>query len=143
MCIRDRLYILAKERLSCHSLEDAVLRMMDKLKGAYSLVIMSGHKLIAARDPVGFRPLCMGKLNNSIVFASESCAFDSIGAEFIRDIAPGEVVVVSESGIEHHKKDNCGKTGACIFEYIYFARPDSVIDGASVHSARVLSLIHI
>ena len=130
------LYILAKERLSCHSLEDAVLRMMDKLKGAYSLVIMSGHKLIAARDPVGFRPLCMGKLNNSIVFASESCAFDSIGAEFIRDIAPGEVVVVSESGIEHHKKDNCGKTGACIFEYIYFARPDSIIDGASVHEAR-------
>jgi amidophosphoribosyltransferase len=129
------LYVLAKERIASHTVEEAVLRMMDIIKGAYSLVIMSPRKLIAVRDPQGFRPLCMGNINDSIVFASESCALDALGAKFIRDVEPGEVIVVDENGIQSYKKEK-QNTGLCIFEFIYFARPDSVIDGASVHLAR-------
>lgn len=129
-------YIIARNRLKTPSIEDAVAQSMKQLKGAYSVVLMSPRKLIAMRDPNGFRPLCMGKIGNSIVFASESCAFDSIGAEFVRDVEPGEVIVVSNGKIKSIR-DNCGaKSGLCIFEYIYFARPDSVIDGQSVHIAR-------
>ncbi len=130
-------YVITKERLSVGSIEEAVSNAMKKIKGAYSLVIMSPSKLIAARDSYGFRPLCMGKIGDSIVFASESCAFDAIGAEFIRDIEPGEIVVVDENGARSIK-DNCGstQTAMCVFEFIYFARPDSVIDGSSVHIAR-------
>jgi amidophosphoribosyltransferase len=111
---------------------------MKKLKGAYSLVVMSPRKLIAARDPNGFRPLCMGKLGKSIIFASESCALDAIGAEFVRDIAPGEVVVVTDGGQVESIPALCGteKESFCVFEYIYFARPDSVVGGTSVHLAR-------
>lgn len=130
-------YVITKERLSVGSIEEAVSNAMKKIKGAYSLVIMSPSKLIAGRDSYGFRPLCMGKIGDSIVFASESCAFDAIGAEFIRDIEPGEIVVVDENGARSIK-DNCGstQTAMCVFEFIYFARPDSVIDGSSVHIAR-------
>ena len=130
-------YQITRERLNADSIEDAICNAMPKLKGAYSLVIMSKTKLIAARDAHGFRPLCMGKIDDSIVFASESCALDSIGATFIREIEPGEIVVVDENGIKsiktHCKKE---KRALCIFEYIYFARPDSVIEGVSVHKAR-------
>lgn len=130
-------YIIAKERLKSHSVEQAILNAMDRIRGAYSIVVMSPKKLIAARDPQGFRPLCMGKLNNnSIVFASETCALDALGAEFMRDIEPGEVVVVDETGVNSFKKETNGKSSLCIFEMIYFARPDSVIEGAGVHSAR-------
>ena len=131
------LYVLAKERLSCHCLEDAVMRLTTKVKGAYSMVVMTSHKLIAVRDKTGFRPLCMGELEDgSVIFASESCAIETLGAKFIRDIEPGEVVVVDERRTSSYKSKEKCKTGACIFEYIYFARPDSVIDGASVHEAR-------
>lgn len=112
---------------------------MYKIKGAYSLVLMSPKKLIAARDPQGFRPLCLGELpdNEGYVVASESCAFDSIGAKFVRDIEPGEIIVVDENGIQSIKT-HCGqKSSMCVFEFVYFARPDSVIEGASVHSARL------
>ncbi len=130
-------YIIARERLRCGSIEEAVGQAMGKLEGAYSIVVMSPKKLIAARDPNGFRPLCMGRLGDSVVFASESCALDSIGATFERDIEPGEIVVVSESGVRSIK-DRCeGKSSFCIFEYVYFARPDSVIEGQSVHMARL------
>jgi amidophosphoribosyltransferase len=98
--------------------------------------MMSPKKLIAARDPYGFRPLCMGKLNGDTVFASESCALDSIGAEFVRDIEPGEIVVVDKNGVRSIKTHLSGKSHMCVFEYIYFARPDSIIEGASVHTAR-------
>ena len=110
---------------------------MSVIKGAYSLCIMSPRKLIAARDPRGMRPLCMGKAEGGvIIFASESCALDALGAEFVRDIEPGEVVVVENGEIRSlHCKEQC-QTAACVFEYIYFARPDSVIDGASVELAR-------
>lgn len=129
-------YTLTKERLHTASIEDAVVAAMDKLAGAYCLVIMSPQKLIAARDPLGFRPLCMGKLGNSILFASESCALDAVGATFERDLEPGEVVVVSEEGVKSIKT-HCGKgSNFCVFEYIYFARPDSIINGACVHTAR-------
>ena len=109
---------------------------MQVIKGAYSLVVMSPTKLIACRDPHGFRPLCMGRIGDDVVFASESCALDAIGATFVRDIEAGEVVVVNEEGIHSYKMPGACHDGMCIFEFIYFARPDSVIDGVSVHAAR-------
>lgn len=129
-------YTIINERLKTASIEDAVIASMDTIKGAFSLVVMSPRKLIAARDPFGFRPLCMGSLGNSVIFASESCALDLIGATFVRDIEPGEVVTVTDEGIKSDKS-HCGQKSAfCVFEYIYFARPDSVINGSSVHIAR-------
>lgn len=130
-------YVIARERLKCHSVEDAVVRTMKVLEGAYSLLVMSPRKVIAARDPHGFRPLCMGKYNNSYVFASESAALDACGAEFIRDIEPGEIVIVDNDGMRSMKPDfGEKKKSLCIFEYIYFARSDSFIDGVSVYEAR-------
>ncbi|MDD6174519.1 MAG: amidophosphoribosyltransferase [Firmicutes bacterium] len=129
-------YVIARERLKTGSIEDAVQNAMDHLQGAYSMVIMSPHKLIAARDPHGFRPLCMGTVEGCPVFASESCAIESIGGEFIRDIRPGEVVVCDENGVRSFTKHCGGKSAFCLFEYIYFARPDSVIEQTSVHFAR-------
>ena len=131
-------YVIARERLKCHSVEEAVARTMRVIKGAYSLLVMSPRKLIAARDPHGFRPLCMGKYNDSVVFASESAALDACGAKFIRDIEPGEIVVVDNKEIRSIKPDfgEEKKQSLCVFEYIYFARSDSFIDG-------ILSLIHI
>lgn len=130
-------YIIARQRLRTPSIERAVAEAMNELKGAYSIVLMSPRKLIAARDPNGFRPLCIGRLGNSTVFASESCAFDAIGATFVRDVEPGEVVIADENGVTSIR-DHCGgKRSLCIFEYIYFARPDSYIDGVSVHQARI------
>ena len=131
-------YIIVQERLHSSSIEAAVSAAMDRLEGAYSLVISSPSKLIAARDPHGFRPLCMGRRKDGkVVFASESCALDAVGAEFERDILPGEIVTVSSKGI-HSDRSHCGQAARslCVFEYIYFARPDSVIDGCSVCQAR-------
>ncbi len=130
-------YTITKARLTTGCVEDAIVQAMEQLDGAYSLVVMSPQKLIAVRDPHGFRPLCIGDLNGSTVFASESCALDSIGATFVRDVEPGEVVVVDKTGMRSIKT-HCGKVKSsfCIFEFVYFARPDSVIDGACVHTAR-------
>lgn len=131
-------YIIVQERMRCGSIEAAVSAAMDRIDGAYSLVISSPSKLIAARDPRGFRPLCMGvRTDGMIVFASETCGLDAVGAEFVRDILPGEVVTVDEKGIRSDT-GHCGKAdkSLCVFEYIYFARPDSVIDGACVSLAR-------
>ncbi|WP_337484017.1 amidophosphoribosyltransferase [Porcipelethomonas sp.] len=131
-------YAITEQRLIQPSIEKAVEQAMYKFKGAYSLVIMSPKKLIAARDPQGFRPLCMGETETgAIVFASESCALDSIGARFIRDVEPGEIIIVDKNGA-HSLKTHCGqKTSMCVFEYVYVARPDSVIEGSSVHQARL------
>ncbi|NCB04808.1 MAG: amidophosphoribosyltransferase [Clostridia bacterium] len=129
-------HVIVRERLRAGSIEEAVKNAMHKLRGAYSLVIMSPRKLIAVRDPNGFRPLCIGKLGNSYLFSSESCGLDALGAEFIRDVAPGEIVTVVDGEL---KSEHCGiaaKSTTCVFEYIYFARPDSIIDGASVELAR-------
>lgn len=129
-------YIIARQRLRTPAIERAVSETMNILKGAYSIVLMSPRKLIAARDPNGFRPLCIGRLGSSTVFASETCALDAIGARFVRDVEPGEVVVADENGLTSIR-DHCGgQRSLCIFEYIYFARPDSFIDGVSVHRAR-------
>lgn len=129
-------YIIARERLKCGSVEDAVINAVKKLEGAYSLLVMSPSKLIAARDPHGFRPLCMGKINNSYVFASESAALDACGAEFVRDVEPGEIVVVNKNGIRSIMPEKKCNKSLCVFEYIYFARTDSMIDGLSVYETR-------
>ena len=130
-------YAIAQARLHCRSVEDAVCYAARNLKGAFSLLVMSPRKLIACRDPWGFRPLCMGRKGDAILFASESCAIASVGGELERELEPGEIVVV-EDGQVRSIRDNCrGLSHMCIFEYIYFARPDSVIAGQSVHQARV------
>ena len=131
-------YLIVQERLRHPSIEAAVSAAMERLEGAYSLVISSPSKLIAVRDPHGFRPLCLGELRDgSVVFASESCALDAIGARFLRDLRPGEIVVADAKGVRS-VETHCGKVpkSLCVFEFIYFARPDSVIDGSSVHVAR-------
>lgn len=112
--------------------------MMYKLKGAYSCVVMTATKLIAFRDPYGFRPLCLGKTaDGAYIAASESCALDTLSAEFIRDIKPGEIVVISADGVKSIETHCKSKGNICVFEYIYFARPDSVIEGTSVQQARM------
>lgn len=133
-------YHIARQRVKCDTVEDAVLNALRKVQGSYSLIVMSPRKLIGVRDPYGFRPLCVGKRDNAYVLASESCALDTIGAEFVRDVEPGEMVVISkEKGIES-RRDMCQEEhGRCIFEYIYFARPDSVIDGMSVYQSRIIA----
>ena len=131
-------YIIVQERLRSPSIEAAVSAAMDRLEGAYSLVISSPTKLIAARDPHGFRPLCMGRRRDGmVVFASESCALDAVGAEFERDLLPGEIIIVNADGIQTDRS-HCGavRRSMCVFEFIYFARPDSIIDGVSVCQAR-------
>lgn len=132
-------YILTRERLRSPSIESALSAAMDSLEGAYSLVLMSAQKLIAARDPYGFRPLCFGRLpGGGYAVASESCALAAIGAQFARDIEPGEILVFGPGGVDSHR-EHCGvkPKKLCVFEYIYFARPDSVLDGVSVHGARL------
>ncbi len=132
-------YLVTKERLVTSSIEDAVCGAVRRLEGAYSLILMSAQKLICARDPHGFRPLCYGRTPDGVyVVASENCALGAVGAEFIRDVEPGEVLIFSRGGIES-RRELCGTkpTKHCIFEYIYFSRPDSVIDGVSVQSARI------
>ncbi len=132
-------YVITRERLMTPSIEEAVSNTMNLLEGAYSLVMISSTKMIAARDPYGFRPLCYGKTaDGAYVAASESCALSAVGAEFIRDVLPGEILVFTENGVES-RREHCEKQRrrTCIFEYIYFARPDSVIDGISVHESRM------
>ncbi len=131
-------YIITEERLNAPGIEEAVNRAMNRVNGAYSLVIMSPAKMIAVRDKNGFRPLCYGELpDGGYVVASESCALDAVGAKFVRDLDAGEIVVFSSKGIKSIR-DHCQKAPhkLCAFEYVYFARPDSVIDGCSVHEAR-------
>ena len=133
-------YLVTRNRLRMGSIEIAISKTMDVLEGAYSLVVMSATKLIAARDPRGYRPLCIGTLpGGGYVFASESCALDAVGATLLRDVEPGEIVITdTKTGELRSIKDHCGRPDRqmCVFEFIYFARPDSVIDGSSVHVAR-------
>jgi amidophosphoribosyltransferase len=117
-------------------LKEIVMGALSQIQGAFSLVLMVGKVLIGARDPLGFRPLCLGKLDNAYVLASETCAFDLIGAQYVRDIEPGEVVFIRENGLEFMRLAPQGKCAFCIFEYIYFARPDSSIFGHNVYQAR-------
>ena len=132
-------YLIARERLNTGTAEDAVKNAMKKLSGAYSLVVASPRKLIGARDPHGFHPLCIGKRDNAYILASETCALDTIGATFVRDVEPGEIVTITGKGIESDKSMAIEKPARCIFEYIYFARPDSYFDGVCVHSSRIVA----
>ncbi len=132
-------YIVTRERLTAPSIEEALSRAMNTLQGAYSLILMSPRKLICARDPHGFRPLCYGRTpDGTWVAASESCALRAVGAAFIRDVEPGEILIFSPEGVVS-RREHCQSAPKklCVFEYIYFARPDSVIDGESVHEARL------
>ena len=132
-------YMITKERIKSPSIEEAINRAMNRLEGAYSFVVMSPAKLIAVKDENGFRPLCYGRTaDGRYIVASESCALDSVGAQLIRELDPGEIVVFDKDGVRSIR-DHCGKKkkSLCVFEYIYFARPDSVIDGCCVHEARV------
>lgn len=132
-------YHIARERLNSKTAEEAVRRACMKLKGAYALVVASPRKLIAARDPYGFKPLCIGKRDNAYIVTSETCALDTIGATFVRDVLPGEVVAITPDGIESDCSMAIPKEqqARCVFEYIYFARPDSHFDGESVYASRI------
>lgn len=130
-------YLIARERLETPTVEEAVKNAMKKIKGAYSLVIASPRKLIGVRDPFGFRPLCIGKRDDAYILSSETCALDTVGAEFVRDVLPGEIVTITPEGLKSDMSMATKKPARCIFEYIYFARPDSYIDGICVHSSRL------
>lgn len=130
-------FYIARERVHSKTVEEAVLRTARKIKGAYGLVIMSPRKLIGVRDPYGLKPLCLGKRGNAYVLASESCALTSVGAEFVRDIEPGEMVTITRDGVKSDKSLAGAKRAHCVFEYIYFARLDSTIDGVKVYDARI------
>ena len=129
-------YMLAKKRSETPSVEEAVEEVMKEIEGGYALLVMSPRKLIAARDPYGLKPLVMGVLGQNIVFASETCALDAVGAEFVRDVLPGEIVIVDGDGIRS-RQTTAKREAKCVFEYIYFARADSVMDGISVYEARI------
>ena len=131
------MHLIARARTSCPSAETSMLEVMESLEGAYSMILMSPKKLIAVRDPRGFRPLCMGRKGSAVVFASETCALDAMGAEYVRDIRPGELVCVDEKFGVRSFDNFCGRrTSLCMYEYIYFARPDSILDGNEVYSFR-------
>ena len=134
-------YHIARERIHSAAVEEAVSRAMNKIKGAYSLIVMSPRKLIGARDPFGFRPLCIGKRDHAYILASETCALETIGAEFVRDVEPGEIVTITPEGIRSDKTHCLPKEqeAHCVFEYIYFSRPDSHFDGVSVYQSRILA----
>ena len=131
------MHLIARARTTCPSAETSMLEVMESLEGAYSMILMSPKKLIAVRDPRGFRPLCMGRKGSAVVFASETCALDAMGAEYVRDIRPGELVCVDEKFGVRSFDNFCGRrTSLCMYEYIYFARPDSILDGNEVYSFR-------
>ena len=134
-------YHIARERIHSAAVEEAVSRAMNEIKGAYSLIVMSPRKLIGARDPFGFRPLCIGKRDHAYILASETCALETIGAEFVRDVEPGEIVTITPEGIRSDKTHCLPKEqeARCVFEYIYFSRPDSHFDGVSVYQSRILA----
>ena len=128
---------IARERVHSKTVEEAVLKTARKIKGAYGLVVMSPRKLIAVRDPYGLKPLCLGKRGNAYVIASESCALTSVSAEFVRDIEPGEILTITKDGLKSNMELAGTKKAHCVFEYIYFARLDSTIDGVKVYDARI------
>ena len=137
--IDSEVFVNLIARSRCETVEEKVIESLKKIKGAYCLTIMTENKLIGARDPQGFRPLCIGKTDEgSYIISSESVGLDVVNAEFVRDILPGEMVVIDDTGIKSYPFATGEKKAACIFEYIYFARPDSVIDGQSVHEARFM-----
>lgn len=134
-------YHVARERLNTRKAEDAVKNAMKKIKGAYALVVSSPRKLIGARDPFGLKPLCIGRRDNTWFLASESCAVAAVDAEFVRDVRPGEIVSITRDGLasDMEMAIEAGKQSRCIFEYIYFARTDSTLDGINVYHSRIVA----
>lgn len=130
-------YKIAEERISCGSIEEAVSSVSKTLTGGYALLVISPQKLIGIRDPYGLKPLCLGRKDTSYILASESTALAAVDAEFIRDILPGEMISITKDGIDSQMIMEVPRKAHCIFEYIYFARLDSVIDGVSVYDARI------
>ncbi len=128
---------IIKERLKSDTIEEAVIKVAGKLKGGYAMIVMSPKKLVGIRDPLGLKPMCIGKIENGYVLASESAALDAVGAEFLRDIKPGEAVIITEDSIRSEFPLTREHRAHCIFEYIYFARLDSRIDGIEVYDARI------
>ncbi|TYQ15940.1 UNVERIFIED_CONTAM: amidophosphoribosyltransferase [Acetivibrio alkalicellulosi] len=132
------LNLISRHRVSSAGIEEAIEKMMGDIKGSYALVILTPRRLVGVRDPLGIRPLCLGITEDgSHVLASETCALDAVGAKYLRDIEPGEIVLISQDGINSIQTQKLDHSKLCIFEHIYFARPDSYIDGASVYSARI------
>jgi len=129
--------LISRYRVLSVNIEEALTKVMSEIKGSYALVILTPKRLVGIRDPLGIRPLCIGTIGNSYVLASESCALDAVGAKFMRDVNPGEIVLIGEDGIKSVQTETPGESRLCIFEFVYFARPDSRIDGASVHQARI------
>src|SRR5699024_9558304 len=130
-------YCIARERITSKTVEEAILKTAGMIRGAYGLVIASPRKLIGVRDPLGLKPLCLGKRDNAYILASESCALQSVGAEFVRDIRPGEIITITEQGISSDYTLCQEKKAHCIFEYIYFARLDSTMDNINIYDARI------
>lgn len=135
----SEVFLKMLEQEAGKTFEESIITVMKKLKGGYAVVILFNDRLIGIRDPEGIRPLCLGKLDNNYIFCSESCTLDSLGAELIRDVAPGEVVAITEEGWSSVSYGDNVRCATCAFEYIYFARQDSVIDGVNVYSSRVLA----
>ncbi len=129
--------LISRYRVGSNNIEDTLPKVMEDIKGSYALIIATPQKLVGIRDPLGIRPLCIGTIDHSYVLASESCALDSIGATFLRDVKPGEIVLIDKDGLTSVQTEATSSSRLCIFEFVYFARPDSVIDGVSVHQARV------
>lgn len=128
---------MIQKRLTVKSIEESLLEAMKEIIGAYAIVLMSPKKLVAARDPLGIKPLCIGKTDDGYIIASESCAVVAVGGEFIRDVEPGEVIVIENGKLRSYRNYcNDNEKALCVFEYLYFARPDSIVDGKSVHEAR-------
>lgn len=130
-------YAIAKERINCSSIEDAVCKVAEGIKGGYALLILSPQKLVGVRDPLGLKPLCIGKKDDTYVLASESAAITAVGAEFVRDVKPGEIITITKEGIHSELRLHIKEKAHCVFEYIYFARLDSKMDGISVYEARL------
>ena len=129
--------LISRYRIGSSGIEETLEKVMDTIKGSYAIVIVTPKRLVGIRDPQGIRPLCIGKLDNSYILASESCALDSVGAKMVRDVMPGEIVLIGEDGIKSIHTKAKKPSRLCIFEFVYFARPDSIIDGVSVLRARI------
>lgn len=135
-------YHIARERVKAPTVQEAVVRALKKVQGSYSLVVASPRKLIGARDPFGFRPLVIGKLDNAYIITSESCALDTVNAKYVRDVLPGEVVTINADGSIESNMElalPAEKEARCVFEYIYFCRPDTTFDGMSVAKSRIIA----
>ena len=130
-------YAIAKERINSSSIEDAICKVAQVIKGGYALLVMSPQKLVGVRDPLGLKPLCIGKVGETYIMASESAAITAVGGEFVRDVAPGEIVTITKEGIHTELRLHARGNAHCVFEYIYFARLDSQMDGISVYDARL------